>query len=269
MVVPLKIECSTIIPAEHLARNIAVNIEREIPRFVQRDGFYAVRKGPLAIVAAGPSVNTQIERIKDFDNVLVCGSAHDHLVRAGVIPTYALVSDGGKEDRGNLSLPQKETTYLIASQCDPGLFEHLADNHVEMWHYAGQATPSAEEEAILLNGERSISWGSTVTINSITIALMLGFQQLHFFGFDSCYGDYGLAHHCCDIAGSLEYQKVPAIIGDKQFVSDLGLMAQANQFFHLVEVNGQWFHSTIHGDGLIAEMVRQGDPDLSKFVSLA
>ena len=76
-------------------------------------------------------------------------------------------------------------------------------------------------------------------------------------------------HHCCEIAGSLEYQKVPAKVGEREFISDLGLMEQANQFFKLVEVDGQFFHSTIYGDGLIAAMVRYGDPALSTFVSLA
>ena len=46
-------------------------------------------------------------------------------------------------------------------------------------------------------------------------------------------------------------------------------MEQANQFFKLVEVDGQFFHSTIYGDGLIAAMVRYGDQALSTFVSLA
>ena len=268
-VVPLKIETHTIIPPEHLAKNIAENLKRTIPRFVNRIGFCEVKSEPLAIVAAGPSLNDTVDLVRDFDRVLVCGSAHDHLVRQGVIPTYALVSDGGKDDKGNLSLPQKETTYLIASQCDPGLFNHLSGFNVEMWHYRGQACPSVEVEAELLQGETSIAWGSTVTINSIQIAMMLGYQHLHFFGFDSCYGDYGVKHHCCDIAGSMEYQKVPAVVDGKMFISDLGLMTQAEQFFHLVEAQGEFFHSTIYGDGLIAEMVKKGDPGLGKFISLA
>ena len=268
-VAPLKVETHTIIDAEHLAKNITANLGRPLPRFVQYSGLGVIKNEPLAIVAAGPSLNQTIDRVRDFKNVLVCGSAHDHLVRLGVVPTYALVCDGGKEDKGNLSLPQQETLYLIASQCDPGLFEHLKDYNVEMWHYRGQAAPNVEAEIELLNGEPSLAWGSTVTVVSISIAMMLGYQHLHFFGFDSCYGDYGIAHHCCEISGSLEYQKVPVKIGEKTFISDLSLAEQASQFFRFVESQRQFFHSTIYGDGLIAEMVRQGDPELSRFVSLA
>lgn len=268
-VTPLEVQTYTIVPPEHLASNIRTNLARSVPRFAGREGFGQVKEEPLAIVGAGPSLNATIEQLHGFKNVLVCGSAHDHAVRLGIVPTYALVCDGGKEDKGNLSLPQKETTYILASQCDPGLFEHLKDHRVEMWHYRGQATPSLDAERELLCGEPSLAWGSTVTVVAISIARLLGYQHLHLFGFDSSYGDYGMSHHCCKIAGSLEYKKLPAKIGEKTFISDLGLLEQANQFFRIVEAQGEFFHSTLYGDGLIAEMVRQGDPALSNYVSLA
>lgn len=268
-VVPLKIETRTFIEREQLAKNITANLGRDLPRFVDRLGFGQIRNEPLAIVGAGPSLSETVNRVRDFENVLVCGSAHDFLVRQGVIPNYAVVCDGGKEDKGNLSLPQKETAYLIASQCDPGLFDHLSGFHVELWHYRGQATETLEEEAVLLNGEPGLAWGSCVGIVSISIARMLGFRHLHLFGLDSSYGNYGMDHHCCKIAGSMEYQKVPATVAGRTFISDLALMEQANQFFRYVEDQYQYFHATIHGDSLIAHMVRHGEPGLEKLISLA
>ena len=114
--VPLKVETQTIIAPAHLAENIKANIKRDVPRFAYRPGLGIAREGrpPLAIVAAGPTLNDTIDRVRGFEHILVCGSAHDHLVRAGIVPTYALVCDGGVEDKGNLSLPQKETTYILA-----------------------------------------------------------------------------------------------------------------------------------------------------------
>ena len=267
--VPLKIETKTLIEPEHLAKNITANLGRNLPRFVNRLGFGQIRNEPLAIVCAGPTLVDTVDRVRDFEHVLVCGSAHDFLVRQGIIPNYAVVCDGGKEDKGNLSLPQKETAYLIASQCDPSLFDHLSDFHVELWHYRGQATKTPEEEAVLLNGEPSISWGSSVGIVAISLARMLGFQHLHFFGLDSSYGDHGLSHHCCKIAGSMEYQKTPVKIGGRTFITDLALIEQASQFCRYVETEYQFLHSTIHGDGLLAAMIRHGEPGLEKLISLA
>lgn len=270
-VIPLNIECQTLIARDHLAKNITTNLAREIPRFVQGNGFRDVKREPVAIVGAGPTLRETIESVRGFKNVLVCGSAHDYVVRKGIVPTYAVVADGGAVDKENLSLAHKETTYFLASQCDPSLFEHLSDFNIEMWHYRGQATPDLEEEAKLLNGELSICWGTTVTLTAIYIAMMLGFQDLHFFGFDSCYGDYGVADHCCKIAGAHEYEKMEFTVGPekKKFISNMGFAAQAEQFFKIVEADGRYFHSTIHGDGLIAEMARQGEPGLEKYISLA
>lgn len=270
LVVPLKVEARQIIDPEHLSKNIAFNIKRDVLRFVNRPNLTLLKHEPMAIVAAGPTLNDTIEQLREFKNILVCGSAHDHLVRLGVIPTYALVSDGGVDDKLNLSLRNKETTYLIASQCDPSLFDHLEGYNVEMWHYKGQ-TGSPEDEKALLRGEQAIAWGSTVTINAVHVALLLGHQDLHFFGFDSCYGDHGLKQHCCEIVGGLEYQKIPVKVAgtERMFISDYGLMEQANQFFKLMEFWRQFFHTTIYGDGLIAAMVRNGEPGLSDFVTLA
>lgn len=265
---PLTVQTHTIIPAEQLARNIRENLKRPVLRFHARPGgLYSVRHGALAIVAAGPSLRETINRVRDFEYVLVCGSAHDYVVRAGIVPTYALVADGGMEDKGNLSLPQQETNYLIASQCDPGLFEHLSGHKVEMWHYKDQCA-RGEEEVKLLGGEPSLAWGGSVGVLAISIAMALGFQHLHFFGLDSCYGDFGLAHHCTQIAGAMEGQKTIAKVGKHEFISDVGLMEQSNQYFRLVEVYGKYFHSTIHGGGLIAAMVEEGDPELSEYITL-
>ena len=267
--IPLNIESQLIIPREHLAKNIAANLGKEIPRFVFNSGRGSRKNEPLAIVSSGHSLNEQWDELRTFKNILTCGSAHDHVVRHGIIPTYAAVSDAGVDDKGNLSLKNLETTYIIASQCDPGLYDHLAGHHVEMWHYKGQAYKSLEEEAVALKGEPSIAWGSSITMNSFHIAFLLGFQDLHFFGFDNCYSKYGVAQHACQIAGGIEYQKQPFHVGKRFFISNLALAAQVEQFFKLVEAWHQWIHVTLHGDGLAAEMVKQGDPLLQEFISLA
>lgn len=266
--VPLKVETHTIIEAPQLAANIRVNLERPLPRFVHRPGFGQIRNEPLAVVAAGPTLNDTIDLVRGFKNVLVCGSAHDHLVRAGIVPAYALVCDGGVEDKGNLSLPQKDTTYLLASQCDPSLFDHLAEYKVELWNYRGQATPDPDVERELLKGEPSLSWGSSVGVVCIHLCMMLGFQRLHLFGFDSSYGRHGMDHHCAPIAGSMEYQKMPATVAGRTFVSDLALLNQAEQFFRIVEAQREFLHITMYGDGLIAWMALHGDPGLDKFVTV-
>lgn len=270
LVVTLKVECHSIIESGRLAQNVATNIARDTPRFTSASGLANVKREPLAVVSCGHSLNEQLDALREFSNILVCGSAHDHLVRAGIIPTYAVVSDAGVDDKLNLSLPNHETLYLIASQCDPSLFDHLAGHRVEMWHYKGQAAANDEEEAVLLRGEPAIAWGSSVSINAVHIGVLLGHQDLHFFGFDNCYSRKGSTHHACEINGGVEYQKVPIEVGANKrlFISNLALMAQVEQFFKVIEAWREWVHITLHGDGLPHEMCVQGDPGLEKFISV-
>jgi hypothetical protein len=264
-VTPLEIRCVSNADLDVLRRNVETNLKRPLPRFTDRQGFMMARMEPLAIVAGGPSVKALLPRISEFKNILVCGSAHDFLISHGVVPTYALVSDANPG--GYLSNPQKETTYLLASQCKPEVFDGLASHNIEMWHLRGQVTETESEEAQFFPGERTISWGCTVTLNAVQIAMMLGFQDLHFFGLDSCYAEDATSHA---YAGPQEDQVIRVEVGParRAFLTTMGWAAQAEQFFRLVEIDGQFFHSTIHGDGLIAEMVRQGEPGLSDLVSL-
>ena len=209
----------------------------------------------IAIVGAGPSLKETVNRVRDFENVLVCGSGHDFLVRQGIIPNYAAVCDGGKDDKGNLSIPNKETAYLIASQCDPSLFDHLADYHVEMWHYRGQATKTLGEEAELLKGELSIAWGSSIGMIAIALARLIGFQHLHFFGFDSSF-ESREEHHAYPQPETAQMLSVK--VGDpvtgREFQTTATWLGQAQQF---EEMRNHWqFDATIYGDSLTAEMER-------------
>jgi hypothetical protein len=263
--VALEINCVSNADLSVLKHNIETNLKRPLPRFTDRPGFMMCKGEPLAIVAGGPSVKKLIPRIAEFKNILVCGSAHDFLISQGIVPTYAVASDA--DPSGYLNNPHKKTTYLLASQCKPEVFDALEGYKVEMWNLRGQIAPEYEEDLAFFQGEGTISWGCTVTLNAIQISMMLGFQDLHFFGLDSCYANDGSSHA---YAGPGEDNKIWVEIGEERqcFLTSLAWMAQAEQFFRLVEVDGRYFHSTIHGGGLIAEMVRQGEPGLSDLVSL-
>lgn len=269
---PLNVDGHTIIERSRLAANIVVNLERSVPRFLQSSGLAMRKFSPIAIISGGPSLAEQLDRVREFDVILTCGSVHDYVRRQGIIPTYAVVSDAGVEDKNNLSLAHPDTTFLLASQCDPSLYEHLAGHRVEMWHYAGQvATP--EEEAVLLRGERSLTWGGMVTLSSICLALQMGFQHQHFFGFDGNYGEYGLKSHVAPVAGGYEYDKVPFHVPadpeGKLFITNMNLAEQLNQFFRLVESLREWVHFYLYGDGLTTRMVKYGEPELRQFITLA
>lgn len=267
-VTQLEIVCTSFVRPEALAENVRTNIKRDVPRFHKVSGLQVSKHDPLAIVAGGCSVQRTIDTVRGFEKKLACGSAHDWMVEQGITPTYALITDGVSNMKNCITKPQKETTFLLASQCEPALYDRLSGHKIEMWHFRGQVTADPDEEKEIFQGEPVFNWGCTVTLNSIAMALMMGYQHLHFFGFDSCYPDFKNTH-AYNAHSAFIPDKHFVRVGPRGFITDMGMMAQAEQFFRLVQVHGQYFHSTIHGDGLIAEMVNQGDPALLNYISLS
>jgi hypothetical protein len=271
--VPLTLVCKKFMDGDILVRNVKNNLKRTHLRLAERPDILTCKHEPLAIVAGGPSLRQTVTRLADFKNVLVCGSAHDFVSRAGINLKYAVISDGIPTMVDYLQAPQTGCTYLVASQCDPNLFEHLeaAQAPIQIWHYRGQVCEVAEEAA-MFGDDRCICWGSSCTINAIQIALLLGYQDLHFFGFDCAHA--ADAHHAYEVPDfTPTTSSVPevALIGDDStaIVTDKGLIMQAVQFMQMIESeDGLYFNTTIHGGGLIHEMVRQGNDELRKRVSL-
>jgi hypothetical protein len=56
--------------------------------------------------------------------------------------------------------PNKQTSYLLASQAPPALFDHLKNYKVAMWHFKGQI----ENEEQHFRGEPTISWGCMIGV---------------------------------------------------------------------------------------------------------
>lgn len=272
--IPLVVDGHTIIARSRLAANVVINLERDYPRFLGNSGRGIRHEEPVAIISGGPSLADYLDRVREFKYVIACGSVHDYLRQQGIVPTHAVVSDAGKDDRHNLSLAHSDTTFLLASQCDPALYDHLKGHKIEMWHYAGQAADIGQDEERLFRGERTMTWGGMVTLSAISLALQMGFQHHHHFGFDGNYGEHGLKSHVAPVFGGKDYAKVPFLVpaGDpngRWFVSDMNFAEQANQYFRLVEYLAPWVHSTLYGDGMTTEMVKCGDPYLKTFITLA
>lgn len=264
---PLRITCKTWTVPTEICDNIRTNVARSTPRLLNRVGLAQVQSEPLAIVGGGPSLRRTLGELRDFKKILACGSVHDYLVDNGIIPSFCAVADSIPTMKDCLRQPQHECIYAIASQCHPSMFDALDGYKIEMWHFKGQVG-SEEEERKLLGLEPSICCGCTVGLNSMYLALLLGYQHLHFFGFDSCYEEnLSHAYHMDDLR-EVQTQTVTIEGSDRPFLTDMGMIAQAEQFYKIVGHNGLYFHSYIHGDGLIAEMARTGNETLKQFVTV-
>jgi hypothetical protein len=246
-----------------LERNVSINIKREIFRFLDLPLFHA-RNEPIAICGGGPSLDDHIEEIKKFAQVMTCGSAHDHVVKCGITPTFACAVDAMEDSKDYFKHPQEKTTFLLASQCHPSLFDQLDGHKIAMWHFLGQV-----DKQEVFNGERQIGWGCMIGVLAIQLALSLGFQHQHFFGFDG--NHRGKKHHAYDVGHHadliLERGIMPVSVNGRQFHTTTALIGQMENIFDIFRSSdGPYLKGYVHGDGLWAEVIKASPPEMSQWL---
>lgn len=260
---PLTIICKMNTTQEHLYSNVKSNIKRDLPRFLQLPGILHARNEPIAICGGGPSLDDHAEEIKKFPHVMACGSVHDHLVSMGITPTFAIAVDGLEDAVNWFQKPQAKTSYLLASQCHPNMFEHLKAHKIAIWNFKGQV-----DDETVFNGEPQINWGCMVGNHSVQMALFLGFQELHFFGMDGNHVDG--KHHAYEVDGHDEASRTNAgvfKVNGKNFVSTTALISQMEHFFDIFSSSdGQFIKGYVHGDGLWANVIKASPPEMSEWL---
>lgn len=251
-------------PASEAEKNIKMNLERGFPRLHQMPEFQRVKGEdiPIAIVGGGPSLKRTIGELRGFRHIMSAGSVHDYLISEGVIPEYAVVCDPDPVMANYLRRPSPETKYLLSSHCDDKVFTNLAGMAVAVWHCA----PVNEELLKVIDpGWHAVGGGCTVGLRSISIAIVLGYQNIHLFGFDSSLGETDEDHHAYGFTEDTEelgkiYQiKLGLGVngpteGGKTYRCAGYQMAQADHFKLLIQHYGGLFTPTFHGDGLLPDM---------------
>lgn len=244
---------STMAMEMHIVQaNIVDNLKRGLPE-LHRHPAWKKFKGehPIAIVGGGPSLADTIDELRKFRHVMVCGSAHDYVISQGIEPEFCVILDPDPVITASyLKNPCQATTYLVSSNCHASVFDALERHQVLLWHCAGTV------DASLVRPENTIGGGCTVVLRAIGIAMLMGYGNQHFFGFDSCVkGNQTHAYPSEDI-GKLIDVRLPG--SDRIYYCADYHLAQAQQFQGILRQHGQYITPTIHGEGLISEIMRIG-----------
>jgi len=253
------ITCIPVMPREEANLNITASLNADRHRFMQMPEVGKRKSSPCAIVAGGPSLLGQLEKVRTFPVVIAAGTCHDFLVTRGIRPRYAVVYDPYVQAHEKHEPTQGSNlsyyghlldtcTYLIASHGEPKLFEHFAEVPHAIWHALGDADDA------MFRGEPALSGGCTAALRAITIAVLLGYWDLHFFGLDSCYADDDSSHAYAMTDPLPEMVKVQLEGGGREFKTNLAWIAQAQQFFKMIELHGRQYRPVVHGYGMIYQM---------------
>lgn len=246
-------------------KNVAINIARKIPRFLDRPDLMHRRFDPIAIVAGGPSVKRHLDDIRKFRYVMAAGSSHDFLVANGINLSFAVSTDSKEETVLYFQKPSKNCDYLLASSGTPRLFDALKDYEVNLWHFNEQVDPPHYK------GERSIGWGCMVGVVCIQMALWLGFQIHHYFGYDCCFeGEDTHSYSVSDEerAGIAEQTQIVTQGPEKtQFLTSTALICQMQHFYGVYKSqDNQFLKGYVYGRGLLWDNIRQSPPEMKHWL---
>lgn len=255
--------------AETAHRNIRSAVARGLKPLLPG----ALNDRPIAICGGGPSLLGMLSRIKRYQKdkgyaVLAVNGAWRPLADAWIKPDYVAIADAAPRMVGLVPKVLPWAEYLIASKCDPALFDALPKEQITLWH----AWDGFGEEKLLAEiiGEREpwcvVSGGCTVGLRSIDLAWIKGHRRFELFGFDSSFSadqqhayenvtDYGQVIEC-RAQGS-----------DRTFLTSPQMARQVTDFLSLLNRWNERYPGTtvrVHGDGLLPEAARKWNEEVWK-----
>ena len=103
--------------------------------------------------------------------------------------------------------------------------------------------------------------GSTVTLRAIALLRQLGFRKIHIYGFDSCLKES--EHHAYAQAENDMEAVVPVELDGRAFRCHPWMASQAQEFIDMTRMFGDSIELAVHGDGLIAHIIKTGAQGVS------
>lgn len=249
---------------DDILANVKANCKRKLPRLHDLPEFHKVKghDKKIAIVGGGPSLKYYLDDIRQFRTIFSCGSVNDYLMSNNIIPTYSGICDPDKLSINYFQKLDTEVKYLIASNCDAAIFDHLKDQQIVMWHCHSDKFITDEIEP----NYQAVGGGCTIGLRAICIAMILGYSNLHLFGMDSCMGEGSESHaYQAEDVGAMYLIKVgtPTKLSEdaKTFKCAGYQLAQAQHFMDFYTSKFQLFTPTIYGGGLLAAILNNLNTD--------
>lgn len=241
-----------------LYTNIDANLSQKVPDLYEISRKYS---GPVVIVGGGPSVDTQIETIRELQKqgspLMVISRMYPWCKANALRPDFVVSLDCMEEQEKGFSDLQPGVKYLLASVTRPSIFNMLSNEERFIWDTKDDRKVQAMRAKHGYAVATVINGGGSVTIACFSLAMNLGFNDLHIFGFD-CMMPSPDYHHAKGISGeSVKQMVLPVEIQGQTYFTTGAFLEFARQTLDLVSAGhqeGMLKSVKFYGESLVNKM---------------
>lgn len=222
------------------------------------------------ILGGGPSLNDHLEEIRekraDGTRLVTLNGSYNWALEHGLTPSAQIMVDAREFNKRFTKPVVDGCRYLIASQCDPAVFEGLPVDRTYMWHTTSKGTKELLDDRYKNEAWWQVPGGSTVLLRSIPLMRLLGYKKFHLYGCDSCL--VGDGHHAYKQEENDKEYVMPVNVGGRIFNCTPWMVSQAQEFMAMIKFLGDEIELEIHGDGLLKHILQVGADmaDASEFL---
>lgn len=222
----------------------------------------------LSIAAGGPSLADTIGEIEG--HIAAMNGSLKFLLERGIVPEFCGVLDSSPH-MADIVVADPRVRYLVASNCDPALFDKLleAGCRVWLWHPTPYSI-GTEDGARVVKAAHPDNWlmiagGSTMGLRWVNLGYVLGYRDFHLHGLDSsfrgtethAYGDRRSTREWVE-SSSIEIAGHKTSLNFLQQVEDFAAMLERFSAEDIEPVS-----VAVHGSGLLQTCWTRWLSDLS------
>jgi hypothetical protein len=245
------------VPEEQFIKNVRDNCLLDLPNLETAKEHDKI----MVMVCGGPTAKQHIEEIRQKRNddryrIFSSNITHDWLISQGVIPHYQFIIDPKASKIDDVQNPHEDVEYLISVTCDPGVFKALEGYKVtRVFSITGVGDPPDHQVIKALFPYQPITYlggGSMAGLRAMSLADVMGYLTVEFYGFDSCYFDTD--EKGMPIYYSYDKPRAENVIecqteDGRVFLSSPVFASQARQFI-IWKHRYEWIKFVVHGDSL-------------------
>lgn len=255
---PVRTKCK--FSEKEMLANLDANLALQLPTVDILKGTYA---GPLIVVGGGPSVDGQIDKIKELSAkgypLMVIERMYPWCHTHGLKADFVVSLDSSEGVEAGFTHLQDETIHLMVATNNPKVFPLLTNHKKYIWSGAAGSYPEATE-IWRKHGYKHVmivNTGGSVTLGAIFLGLVLGFRQVHLFGFD-CMVPNTEHTYASNIAGeSVDRSYIQVEVDGEMVLTCTSFLSFAQQFFSMMDIAKKWGmleSIDVYGESLVNKM---------------